>query len=114
MLSDYSPLPARATKWYGLVRSPENGGRRSRTLRNDAETAQVQAKLAGVTAADGTDLGRMLQLRFWTVEGCWNHIVIDPDRPGLAGIVSVGYGDKESESWEMAREAALHGYNVEL
>jgi hypothetical protein len=114
MQSNTSSQSAKAAKWYGLVRSPENGGRRSRTLRNDGETAQVQAKVAAIAGVGGTDLGRMLQLRFWTEEGGWNHIVIDPDRPGLAGIVAVGYGGKETESWEMARQSALDGYNVEL
>jgi hypothetical protein len=114
MQSNTSPQSAKAAKWYGLVRSPESGGRQSRTLRNDGETAQVQAKVAAIAAADGIDLGRMLQLRFWTEEGGWNHIVIDPDRPGLAGIVAVGYGGKETESWDMARQGALDGYNIEL
>jgi hypothetical protein len=114
MLSNNSSQLARATKWYGLVRSPENGGRRSRTLRNDGETAQVQAKMTAIASAVGDDLGRMLQLRYWTEEGGWNHIVIDPDRPGLAGIIAVGYGEKEAESWAMARQAVLDSYNVEL
>ena len=73
MQSNTSSQPAKAAKWYGLVRSPESGGRRSRTLRNDGETAQVQAKVAAMAQADGTDLGRVLQLRFWTQEGGWNH-----------------------------------------
>jgi hypothetical protein len=32
----------------------------------------------------------------------------------LAGVAAVGYDEKEVESWEMARQSALDGYNVEL
>lgn len=113
MSSSNSVQPAAAVKWYGLVRSPESASRRSRTLRNDGETVQVQAKVAVVVEPDGSD-SRMLQIRFWTDEGGWNHFVIHPNQPGLAGLIAVGYGDKESESWEMARQHALDGYNVEL
>jgi hypothetical protein len=94
----------------GLLRTPENGGRRSRTLMLDDGTAQVQCKEARLPGGEG----RYLQLRYWTQEGDWNHLVIDPSRAGVAAIVSVGYGETEVESWEMARLAALETAGVEL
>ncbi len=114
MSSSNSQQPMKASGWHGLFRSPENGGRRSRTLRDDDETAQVQAKLTTVTDPKTDDESRILQIRFWTEEGSWNHLVIDPNGPGLAGLVAVGYGRTETESWEMARKHALEGYGLDL
>src|SRR5437764_918437 len=96
--------------YRGLVRTPENGGRRSRTLKLDDDSAQVQGKEARLPDEDE----RYLQLRYCTAESGWTHQVIDPTRPGLAGIVAVGYGDTEVESWEMAREAFLDATGIEL
>lgn len=111
--------PNVAEEWHGLVRSPENGGRKSRTLRDTDDlqkdaTVQVQAKVAKMVQPDGTDRGRMLQIRYWTEEGHWGHIVIDPNLPGVSGVVAIGYGEREKDSWAMARQAAFDGYNVEL
>ena len=33
---------------------------------------------------------RYLEIRYWTEEAGWTHLVIDPDLPGIAGIVAVG------------------------
>jgi hypothetical protein len=96
--------------YRGLVRTPENGGRRSRTLKLDDDSAQVQAKEAHLPEEDE----RFLQLRYYTEESAWTHQVIDPARPGLAGIIAVGYGDTEVESWEMARKAMLDTTGIEL
>jgi hypothetical protein len=96
--------------YRGLVRTPENGGRRSRTLKLDDDSAQVQAKEGRLPDGEG----RFLQVRYWTEEGGWTHQVIDPVRPGLAGIIAVGYGDSEAASWEMARTAAYDTTGVEL
>jgi hypothetical protein len=112
MSSSNNHEPMKASAWHGLVRSPESGGRRSRTLRDDAESAQVQAKLTTVTDPKTDDESRILQIRFWTEEGGWNHLVIDPNLPGLPGLVAIGYGRTESDSWEMAREHALDGYGI--
>jgi hypothetical protein len=106
--------PYKAISTHGLVRSPENGGRRSRTLRDDAQTAQVQAKITTIVEPGTGEESRILQLRFWTAEGGWNHLVIDPSLPGVAGLAAVGYGDTEAASWQMARKNALDGYGVEL
>jgi hypothetical protein len=101
-------------KWYGLVRTPENGGRRARTLRDDAGTAQVQAKVTTVHDEHDPDGSRYLQIRFWTEEGGWGHLVIEPGSRGIAGIIGIGYGDGETDSWQMARQQVSDGYGVQL
>src|SRR5215211_5186023 len=97
-------------QYTGLCRTPENGGRRSRTLRLDDDTAQVQAKEAKLLdppRSDDEGPSRYLQLRYWTAEAGWTHLVIDPRYAGIAGIVSVGHDEvTEHDSWEMARASA--------
>jgi hypothetical protein len=100
-----------SVEWRGLVRTKETGSRRSRTLKDDEGTAQVQAKLADV---DGGEQSRYLQIRYWTEESGWTHQVIDPSYPGLAGVIAVGYGETETESWQVARQQVLDAYGVEL
>ena len=101
--------------WRGLVRTPENGSRRSRTLRLDDDSAQVQAKAATVTETHSGEQTRYLQVRYWTEETQrWTHQVIDPALCGIASIIAVGYGDTEGESWAMARKHVLDTYEVEL
>jgi hypothetical protein len=104
-------------KWESLKRGDENGSRRSRTLRDEQSGTQLQGKRAyldvdedGVHVAEEDAVGTCtyLQIRALTPSG-WLHYIIDTDRPGIAGIVGIGYGLTEPESWDMAREQARGG-----
>ena len=98
-------------KYRGLMRTAENGSRRSRTLMLDDGTAQVQAKEARIIATSN----RYLQVRYWTEEAGWTHLVVDPSCSGMASIIAVGYDDShEDKSWDMAKAAARDTAGVEL
>lgn len=98
-------------KYRGLMRTAENGSRRSRTLMLDDASAQVQAKEARIVATDG----RYLQVRYWTEEAGWTHLVVDPSCSGLASIIAIGYDQThEDQSWKMAKTAARDTAGVEL
>src|SRR4051812_16237111 len=98
-------------KYRGLMRTAENGSRRSRTLMLDDESAQVQAKEAHLVATDD----RYLQVRYWTEEAGWTHLVVDPTCSGLASVIAIGYDDThEDKSWDMAKAAARDTAGVEL
>jgi hypothetical protein len=104
-------------RWDGLVRTAENGGRRSRTLRpkdvND-ESVQVQAKVATISGGDA-DGDRYLQIRWWTEESeSWTHLLIDPGYPGLAAVQSVGHGRTETESWARCSESFFDATGIKL
>lgn len=98
-------------KYRGLTRTTENGSRRSRTLMLDDGTAQVQAKEARIVATNN----RYLQVRYWTDEAGWTHLVVDLSCSGMASIIAVGYDElHEDKSWDMAKTAARATAGVEL
>jgi hypothetical protein len=104
-------------QWEGLVRTRENGSRRSRTLRPQAEgdeSAQVQAKVATIIGG-GKDGRRFMQVRWWTEESeSWTHMITDTRRPGLAGIQSVGHGRTEAESWKQCADSFFESTGIRL
>lgn len=96
--------------WRSFMRTKESGGRRSRTLKLDDDSGQLQGKEARV------DNGlRFFQVRWWTKEtDSWTHLVIDPTKKGLDAVAAVGSGRQEPESWDQARAAFKASRGIEL